>query len=154
LFTGPGSGIGAVALQPDGRIIVTGSFTNAAGAPLPGIVRLNSDGSIDPSFNLDSRVDPGGKVVALQPDGKIVTGGYYLRGGEDAGSLVRLLPDGSLDPNWDARWYNNSAAFYSLALTPEGKTYFGTFNDFARVNLDGSRDGAFEPEPLLGPWAA
>lgn len=137
-YTGPGNGIGTVVLQPDGRILVSGSFTNAAGTPLPSIFRLNSNGSIDPSFNASPNY-PGGRVLALQPDGKVV------------GGLFRLLPDGSADPDFDASWYNSSADFYSLALAPDGKIYFGTFETFARVNPDGSRDESFNPELGIGP---
>jgi uncharacterized delta-60 repeat protein len=153
LFTGAGNPVSAVALQPDGKVVVTGNFTNAAGAPLPGVMRLNADGAIDPSFSLDLRVYPGGRVLALQFDGKVVTDGFYVRGGEDQGSLVRLLSDGSLDPDWDARWYNDSGNVYSLTVA-DGKIYFGTLSMLARVNADGSRDDSFNADAGPGPIGA
>jgi uncharacterized delta-60 repeat protein len=143
-----------VALQTDGKVVVAGSFTNTAGAPLPGVMRLNSDGSIDAAFNLDPRASPAGRVLALQPDGKIVTGGFYRRDAEEAGSLVRLLADGSLDPDWSAVGYDGSGDLYSLAVAPDGRIYLGTFTQLVRINTDGSRDGSFEPDPGLGPIGA
>jgi uncharacterized delta-60 repeat protein len=146
-----GRKVAAVALQPDGKVLVSGNFTNASGAPLPGVMRLNADGSIDPTFHLDSRVQFGERrLLALQPDGKAVLNGYYSRGGGDSGSLVRLLPDGSLDPEWDARWYNTE--IYALAVASDGRIYLGVYNGVTRVNPDGSLDESFNADLGSGPW--
>src|SRR6185295_13200433 len=120
-----------------------GSFTNADGTPLPSLFRLKSNGSIDPSFQLDPSVQTIGQVLALQTDGKIVTDG-----------LVRLQPDGTVDPDFVTTWYNSSAEFRALAVTPEGKIYYATTEGIGRVNPDGSRDETFNPEPGAGPWGA
>jgi uncharacterized delta-60 repeat protein len=142
-FTGPGSGVGAVALQPDGRILVTGSFTNAAGTLLPGIFRLRTNGSIDPSFNLDARAYPAG-ALALQLDGKVVsTGSYYDPVHQEYGGLVRLRSDGSLDPDFDSRGINGGGV---LALAPGGEIYVATGTTVLRVNPNGSRDETFAPQ--------
>lgn len=154
-YPGGDSRLGAVKLLPDGRILVTGSFTNSAGETLPALMRLNSDGSFDPSFALDPNVSPAGRVLALTPDGRIVTGGSYARPDGSGGNLVRLLPDGSLDPDWAAPWSNDrhSSAYYSLAVTPEGKIYVGA-NILLRVNSDGSLDETFMAEEGIGPFAS
>jgi uncharacterized delta-60 repeat protein len=98
----------ALALQPDGKIVVVGSghceeacFTAA---------RLNPDGSLDASFGTGGIVshDPvrrtTARAVAVQPDGRIVMAGGWYRGGgtddDDAGCVMRLLPDGRLDPSF------------------------------------------------------
>ena len=152
---GLGSRPGAVALQPDGRILVTGTFTNSAGATLPGLVRLNPDGSIDSSFNLDPGAHPNGRVLALQPDGKVLTGGSFIDpGGDESTGLMRLLADGSIDPDFDLGGFNESTDFYSLALARDGKIYFGTFSVLGRLNPDGTRDNSFNPEPNSGPYGA
>jgi uncharacterized delta-60 repeat protein len=141
-WTGPGSGIGAVVLQPDGRILISGTFTNAVGEPLPAIVRLLPDGSIDPSFQLDSQATPVGMPL-LQSDGKIVTAGvYYDSVRDDYGGLIRLQSDGSLDRSFDARGISASPP---LALAPDGKIYF-TSDRIARANTDGTLDDTFTAE--------
>jgi uncharacterized delta-60 repeat protein len=151
-FTGAGSGVGAVALQPDGRILVSGSFTNAAGAPLPRIVRLNADGSIDSSFNLDPRAYPAG-ALALQPDGKVISAGsYYDPVHQEYGGFVRLRSDGSLDPGFDSRGIVGGGVF---ALAPGGEIYLAMGTTILRVNPDGSRDGTFaaQTHPSYGASA-
>src|SRR2546428_5867760 len=41
----------AIALQSDGTVLVGGAFTTVTGVPRPGIARVNSHGSLDPSFD-------------------------------------------------------------------------------------------------------
>ena len=151
-FTGPGSGVGAVALQPDGRILVSGDFTNAADAPLPSIVRLNADGSIDSSFNLDPRAYPAG-ALALQPDGKVVSAGsYYDPVHQEYGGFVRLRSDGSLDPDFDSRGIRGGGVF---ALAPGGEIYLAMGTTILRINQDGSPDETFvaQTHPSYGASA-
>src|SRR4051794_27113459 len=59
----------AIALQPDGKILIGGDFNSVSGTPNSKIARLNIDGSLDATFNpgADSYV----LSVAVQPDGKI-----------------------------------------------------------------------------------
>lgn len=141
LFTGSGNGIGAVALQSDGRILVTGNFTNSAGVQLPGIFRLETDGTIDPSFNLGPGIYPSGRAIALQPDGKVVSSGNYSGpGDEELSGLFRLRSDGSLDPDFDSRGFNSGGVF---ALAPGGEIYVAVDTTILRVNPDGSRDETF-----------
>jgi hypothetical protein len=94
-------------VQPDGKILIGGSFTtiafNAVGAvPRVGIARLNADGSLDTAFNPDAN----GSVhaIAVQADGKILVGGTFTTiGGQARNRIARLdgttgLAD-SFDPN-------------------------------------------------------
>src|SRR5690606_31164656 len=46
----PGGAIMAIALQPDGKILVGGSFTSYNGTIRNNLIRLNADGSLDTSF--------------------------------------------------------------------------------------------------------
>lgn len=144
-YTGPGTGVGEVILQPDGRILVAGAFTNVAGSPLPGIFRLNSDGTLDSSFNLSANALPGTRIL-LQPDGRIIaTGNYFDTMSGEYGGLIRLLPDGSLDPGFDAR---TIVARAPIALAPDGKIYF-VGDQISRANADGSLDATFAVD--VGP---
>src|SRR3712207_6714502 len=90
----------AVALQPDGKIIVGGNFTvynGDAGVP-DNIIRLNADGTRDATFN-PGGLGANGSVLglALQPDGKIVVAGLFtVYNGDGAApdGLMRLNADG------------------------------------------------------------
>ena len=66
-----------VLIQPNGKIVIGGEFNTYNGIPCKGLVRLNSDGSIDPTFDLGSGMD--GKVNALSFLGSdIVAGGDFV----------------------------------------------------------------------------
>lgn len=97
----------AVAIQPDGKIVVGGVKGNAGPNPRFAIVRYATDGSLDPSFGggdgqVFIDITPGADfvyIVRIQTAGKIVVAGpaaYFGRNSRFA--LARLTSDGSLDP--------------------------------------------------------
>ncbi len=101
----------AVAVQPDGRVVVAGNSSDANGSDMA-VARYNSDGLLDTSFDGDGMalVDFGSeasaRAVALQPDGGIVLAGGVLQpvGGGCCVSdfaLVRLTSVGALDSSFD-----------------------------------------------------
>src|SRR5512142_292253 len=97
----PFDGASAVAIQPDGKIVVAGRWGLTSPGPTIAVVRFNADGSLDASFGFEGIVTlssgfAGGDEahgVAIAGDGKIVVGGYF----GSLGGVYRLLPDGSLD---------------------------------------------------------
>ncbi|WP_232758872.1 delta-60 repeat domain-containing protein [Flavobacterium sp. ALD4] len=86
-------------IQPDGKIIVGGSFTSYNGIAVGRLIRLNSNGSSDTSFSTGLGVT--NNIVyatAQQSDGKtIVVGSFTKYNTTNANRVVRILPDGSLD---------------------------------------------------------
>jgi uncharacterized delta-60 repeat protein len=100
-FAGMGAQAKAVAVQPDGKIVVAGSaFVSNSIDEDFAVARYNADGSIDDNFGAHGlvTVDLGtlndfATGLAIESDGKIVVGG---NAGEDVG-LARLLPNGTLD---------------------------------------------------------
>ncbi len=106
----------AIAIQPDGKIVVVGFSDGLGGAGEADflVVRYNPDGSRDSSFSGDGRINfsfgpdltgiDRGSAVALQPDGKIVVAGTTDAGGGNINhfAVARLLPNGDLDPQ--LRW--------------------------------------------------
>ena len=88
----------ALALQPDGRILLGGNFSSVDGISRQDVARLNSDGSVDTTF-----ADPGimgGSVSCLTatPQGKVVVCGSFTSiNGYSRNGIARLNSDGTLD---------------------------------------------------------
>lgn len=158
-----GNVVGTIALQPDGKIIVTGNFQIFNGTPVNNIRRLNANGSTDTEF------DPGTGILGaypsphcawLQADGDLVLGGSFIAyDGTARNGLLRVLPDGSLDPTFhpeDGPTNSTGAAYiHAIAPGPDGSlvlvgafdSYAGTpRNGIARILPDGSVDSSFDPE--------
>ncbi|MFN8178769.1 MAG: FlgD immunoglobulin-like domain containing protein [bacterium] len=98
-----GGPAGAVAIQPDGRIVATGTHLSQFS-----ICRFTDSGTLDPTFGSGALVDtPIGSAtdarphaVALQADGKIVVAGAEVTAGNTDIALVRYNPDGTLDTSF------------------------------------------------------
>jgi uncharacterized delta-60 repeat protein len=131
-----GGSVAGLAVQPDGRILVSGSFHSIAGQNYTNIARLNPDGTLDANFNPGAYGVNGGGPLMLMPDGKIMAGGD---------KLVRLDGDGKPDPSL------SMAGAGSLLLLPAGKFLAGGYFDVSgnpnvvRFNSDGSPDPTFTP---------
>ena len=92
----------AVALQPDGKIVVGGDFNRINQVERNRIARLNPDGSVDMSFNPGAGPNTGIRCIARQPDGKFLIGGVFTSvDGVARNRIARLKADGSLDSGFD-----------------------------------------------------
>jgi uncharacterized delta-60 repeat protein len=104
-LTGHGDLAEAVAVQPDGKIVVAGEAETKPSLFDFALVRYNTNGTLDKSFDGDGIVttDLGSEFdnatsIAIQSDGKIV-----LAGDTDQNvALARYLPNGKLDPTFNA----------------------------------------------------
>jgi uncharacterized delta-60 repeat protein len=161
----------AVALQPDGGIVVAGEG-DCQYALCFVLARYRPDGSLDPGFGDGGIVrSPFGLLqashafdVSIAPDGRIVAAGFVQKGGDGQDSshfaVARYLPDGRLDPSFsrDGRTsvdfgYGNDIA-YAVAHQPRGRIVVagqGTRNRyrteddfaFARFRRNGRLDRSF-----------
>ena len=100
---GPGTDYATgLAIQPDGKIIVSGAAFNGVDDDIA-LIRLNPDGTMDGSFGSGGIVTTSirgqdrGSALALQYDGKIVVAGYVYSPKGNGMVLVRYNADGSLD---------------------------------------------------------
>ena len=167
----PGRTPPALALQPDGRIVIAGPGIDAyaLGSPSFALMRLNPDGSLDTTFGQAGKevlpIGSGTEVaedVAVQPDGKIVVAGFgYPASGTNSDFLaVRLTPTGRFDTSFGSGGLTyvpmvpdsgmDSAS--AVAVLPDGKVLLAgvtarpdTGFDLAAVRLasDGSVDPTF-----------
>jgi uncharacterized delta-60 repeat protein len=147
----------ALALQSDGRIIVGGQFTQVDLTLRNNLARLNTNGSVDLSFDPGPN-GPSGDVnaIVIQPDGRIVIGGTFIGyNGFARGGVARVLGDGALDLTFDSG-VGTGGSVFALALQHNGQIvlggrftqYSGTNRTFiARVFGDGSLDFGFNPVP-------
>ncbi len=126
----------SMVLQPDGKILVGGSFTTYQGVSSNRIIRLNSDGSIDTSFNIGSGFGGAVRVVTLQPDGKILVGGEFgSYNGTQSRFIARLNTDGSIDTTFNIGSGFNDVVT-SIRLQSNGKIIVGgVFTGFSGVNV-------------------
>ncbi|MFZ1691715.1 MAG: hypothetical protein WAT74_00845 [Flavobacteriales bacterium] len=148
------SPVSACLVQPDGKILIGGSFTTYNTQPGRGFNRLNSDGTLDAAFLIGTGVVGNVTAIARQPDGKIIIGGSFgSYNGTTRANIARLNADGSLDTGFDPLAGPGSAV-HSIALQPDGKILIGgTFSTYngtarsriARLNADGSLDTSFNP---------
>jgi uncharacterized delta-60 repeat protein len=125
--TGTGTdGVASIALQADGRILIGGNFTTYNGTSRYRIARLNSDGTLDGTFDPGTGVTGTDKVVQIvvpQTDGRILIGGDFTSySGIAVNYLVRLNNDGSRDNSFYAQPDNTVMA---LVLQPDGKIIIG-----------------------------
>ena len=121
------------------------------------ILRINGDGSIDPSFTASvAGRDPAEFVrqLVVQPDGKILVVGLFISFNGDSAKhyVVRVLPDGSVDSGFTV---NPGGDVNAAALQSDGKILISgifqsvnnvtllTNTSVARLNSDGSRDSSF-----------
>src|SRR6266508_6659951 len=95
-----------LALQPDGKIVVTG-YTYTGPTDLFALARYHADGSLDSSFGTGGTVTTAfaggydvGFRVALQPDGKILVVGFDYDGTRTYFALARYDANGSLDTSF------------------------------------------------------
>jgi len=153
----------ALALQPDGRIVVAGS----SGEPrrdVFALARYNGNGALDPTFGSGGIVtteiggaDDAAYAVGLQRDGKIVAAGRSRTGTQDRLAIVRYTSRGALDSGFGSggavttAFGSGSANAYSLGVQRNGKivaggtTYDGSraFFALARYGANGRLDSRF-----------
>lgn len=103
IASGFGSGsVAGIKIQNDGKIIAVGSFTSYTGVYAGRIIRLESDGGIDSSFNSGTGFSSTTGTSFIQrvdilSDGKIIcTGTFNLYNGTPVSNIVVLNPDGSI----------------------------------------------------------
>ena len=146
--------VSSIVLQSNGKILIGGQFISYGSTKRHRIARLNSDGTLDTSFDPGNGADSGIYSVVLQSNGKIlIAGDFNYYNGTRCSHIARLNSDGTLDTSFDSGSDTNSDIF-SMALQSDGKVliggYFTTYNGIinnhlARLNGDGTLDTSFDP---------
>ncbi len=140
----------AVAVQPDGKIVLAGSFTSVGGTTRNRVARLDASGGLDTGFN--PNVNGTVNAIALQADGKIILGGAFTSIGFSTFNRIgRLNADGSRDTAFNPNINGNVLA---LAVQADGRILVGgdyssvggtPRSHLSRLLGDGTLDTDFAP---------
>lgn len=157
----------AVAIQPDGKIVVAGSAQTTSGQDVFALARLNTDGTLDASFGTAGIVTTtagttldGIEGMALQPDGKIVAVGTSTVGNDTDFVVARYNTNGSLDTSFaGGRVVTTILTSFdygrAVAIQADGKIVAGGYADIGgsdneftlvRYNTDGTLDTSFDTD--------
>lgn len=165
----------AMALQQDGKIIIAGfGLRNSGGVYKLSVIRLNTDGTLDNSFNATAGPDDtyaainlnAIKTIAIQPDNKIVLGGSFTAwGGKPVSGVVRLDANGQEDPTFSLTGTGlgrtssgGDATVYSIKALPDTSllvggifSYYNTTlrPGFCRLKSNGELDSQFNSGGVL-----
>jgi uncharacterized delta-60 repeat protein len=145
--------VNALALQPDGRVVVSASRIPADNTYQLALSRLNADGSVDAGFSPPAELTAEWQWatgLAVQPDGRILVGGVAGPREQLEGRLMRLEADGRRDSSFNAARISTGTA---VGVQAGGKILIGSTNHVYRLNADGSLDPTFgesgDPEGLI-----
>ena len=172
VLTQSGATVTAMALAPDGKIVVGGNHRDLNGHVAFFLARLNSNGSLDNSFGSGGVVftQVGASAnkysdvlaVAVQPDGKVLAGGWATQStGEGVFMVARLTSKGDFDLSFGTNGLQVApvdagapadSGVEALALNPDGTILAaGQAKDtnttyglvVVRLRSDGSLDSSF-----------
>jgi len=158
-----GANVSAIAVLPDGKILVGGSFGRFNSITFAfdyfGVLRLDANGTLDGTFAPPSLPAQLNRVISLviQSDDRVIVAGNFASiGGVARQSIARLETNGAVDPTWpgpgvsgvnaNSRAVNTMQALGSGQILIAGsfETYNGeTTEGVARLNADGTRDTTF-----------
>jgi hypothetical protein len=124
--------ITASALQPDGKILVVGFFSEFNGTHRPNLARLLFNGSLDVSFSPPSIPDGYPDTVLIDHLARILVGG-------DGFGVVRFMPGGMLDPTFN----NPTSKAVWLGIDPFANLFFSDYRSFYKSHPNGSQDISF-----------
>lgn len=123
----------AVAIEPDGKIVVAGSTSSADGSNIA-VARMNADGSLDKTFGVGTtdgspdgvvtlnlgKGDDAAQAVAVEPDGKIVVAGNSTSTGTDGSKnivVARMNADGTTDTTFGQANDGTPDGVFNLSLS-------------------------------------
>jgi uncharacterized delta-60 repeat protein len=153
--SGTNNQIEIVTIQPDGKILIGGNFQSYNGTTRNRIARINTNGSLDLTFNPNT--GPNNVVYAIEvlPNSKIILAGNFITyNGISCNRIVRISSAGTYDGFFNVGGTGADNAIKTLKVQPSGKILFGgdflnyngiASNRIARCNSNGTIDATFNP---------
>lgn len=148
------SHLSSIAVQEDGKILIGGYLKDHIHRR---ILRLNTDGSIDPSFvsNISHySINLSPTNIFIKSDGKIIISGpQMILPGNHQSDLAVINSDGSLDDTFQYTSVSTSSDVRQMIIQEDGKIIIGGLGDnigyIRRINIDGSVDEGFNNQEDL-----
>lgn len=152
---GCNDGVMVVKALPDGDLLIGGRFNEYGSYTRFGIVKINSNGEVDESFNLGADLE-GATIsdILVQSDGKVLVGGYSINTvqGTSINGLFRLNSDLTLDTSFNTNMHSESFVL-KMDIQNDGKIVVVGSTPYKRYNSDGSPDLSFNlPQGLGGTF--
>ncbi|HYE31316.1 MAG TPA: hypothetical protein VEH27_07810 [Methylomirabilota bacterium] len=151
----PGSVVSAIALRPDGAMVIAGNLSiNGLAAHL---AALNGDGSVSRTWDAQNGPSAAPAALAFDPDGRLLVGGGFRNfAGVPATYLVRLTGAGEFDANFTPPLepsFAMEAGVSSLKVQADGSLVIGgvfkvggATAKLVRLTANGSLDTSFAPD--------
>lgn len=151
---GANGSVNALGLQSNGQIIIGGAFTSINNSNLYGLARLNTDGTVDGTFNALIQDGSVQRLVVTPQDQILIGGNFTSINGYSRNYIARLRADGSVDTSFKPGLGLNGSVT-GMALQPNGEVIIsGGFTSFnavsvagglALLNTNGTLDTSFNP---------
>jgi uncharacterized delta-60 repeat protein len=150
--TGANGIVRNVKIQSDGKILAGGDFATYSGSTVNRIVRTQTSGSIDTSFNVGTGLVNSAYNIHIQSDGKIITAGAFNSySGSSNNYIVRINTNGTKDNTFNLGTGFNSIVYISSLQSDEKiiaagafTSYSGSSNNYiVRLNNNGTKDTTF-----------
>lgn len=156
--------VSAVAIQSDGKIVASGSFSSYASIARSNIVRLITTGANDATYNIGTGFNNGAGCLKLQSDGKLLVGGSFTTfNGTSRKYITRLNTDGTLDTAFVPDVISfpaGGSGVKAIEMQSDGKIFIGGGfktvgglgrNMVARLNASGTVDSSFDEGSGFSP---
>ncbi len=152
----------AVAIEPDEKIVVTGTIDTSPGPKKVGVWRLEANGSLDPEFGSGGTVEISdghedtANAIALAPEGKIVVAGSTTDAVTPTDAVAwRLTAAGALDTTFDTDGQadvddGGSETANAVAVQPDGKIVMAGSSS---IGAHGGEAVVWRLKPNGGPGA-
>jgi uncharacterized delta-60 repeat protein len=144
------------AITPQDQIVICGSFTSINGYSRNGIARLNSNGTLDTTFNPGFGFNGSISAICAQSNGMVVIAGSFTQfNGSSCAGLARLNTNATLDTSFGVgTGPYRSGTITRMAGQPNGDTLIaGDFTSFNGTNVNGiarlNGDGPIPTAPIL-----
>lgn len=148
----PGGAISRMLIQPDGHVLIAGSFSSIGGVIRRHLARIDASGKLDLEWN----PSPDGDVAAMAFDfsGRVIVGGDFTRiGGQARSGIAKVSADGSgtAEPAWNP---SVGGTVYAVAVDQQESVYLGGIfssvgglprSRLAKLSEDGVVDPAWDP---------
>lgn len=143
--------IRGLALQPDGKVLIGGIFSNYNGVPANRLVRLDSVGNIDPTFVAGTGPNNEVQGITVNSNRAVIRGFFNQYQGAPVPNFAVLQMNGSLHPSFNLPT-EPFLLINDFHILPDDKLYLGgsfqtyngqTVNRIVRLNADGSIDTTF-----------